>query len=176
MPCLRKSHRIQSAVSGSATPSFAANKAPPGKEMWAKFPLVFVIALAAIVGAALYVTYRLVDPLPPRLLVIAAGVPGSGYDNFARQYARILARHGVEPEIRYSAGAVENLELLRDPRRPRAHLAATWPLSKFSGNRSEPCNDIGPAWCIGDLLLDGVDPLISVDPHPRRYDLTPRET
>jgi uncharacterized protein len=31
---------------------------------------------------------------------------GSGYDNFARQYARILARHGVELEIR---------NLLRDP-------------------------------------------------------------
>jgi uncharacterized protein len=40
---------------------------------------------------------------------------GSGYDNFARQYARILARHGVELEIRNSVGAVENLNLLRDP-------------------------------------------------------------
>ena len=40
---------------------------------------------------------------------------GSGYDNFARQYARILARHGVELDIRNSAGAVENLDLLRDP-------------------------------------------------------------
>jgi hypothetical protein len=43
-------------------------------------------------------------------------MPGSGYDNFARQYARILARNGVELEIRNSAGAVENLDLLRDPR------------------------------------------------------------
>jgi hypothetical protein len=70
----------------------------------------------AIVLAALYVTYRLVDPLPPRHVAIAAGMPGSGYDNFARQYARILARNGVELEIRNSAGAVENLDLLRDPR------------------------------------------------------------
>jgi TRAP-type uncharacterized transport system substrate-binding protein len=62
----------------------------------------------------LYITYRLVDPLPPRHLTIAAGAVGSGYDNFARQYALILARHGVELEVRNSAGAVENLDLLRD--------------------------------------------------------------
>ena len=82
--------------------------------MWPRFPLVIVIASAAIVVAALYVTYRLVDPLPPRHLAIAAGAAGSGYDNFARQYARILARQGVELEVRNSAGAVENLDLLRD--------------------------------------------------------------
>ena len=63
----------------------------------------------------LYVTFRLVDPLPPHHLAIAAGAAGSGYDNFARQYARILARHGVELEIRNFAGAVENLDRLRDP-------------------------------------------------------------
>ena len=83
--------------------------------MWSRFPLVIVIASAAIVVAALYITYRLVDPLPPCHLAIAAGAAGSGYDNFARQYARIPARHGVELEVRNSAGAVENLDLLRDP-------------------------------------------------------------
>jgi TRAP-type uncharacterized transport system substrate-binding protein len=73
-----------------------------------------VIPLAAIVLAALYVTYRLVDPLPPRHLAIAAGMTGSGYDSFARQYARILARDGVGLEVRNAAGAVEDLNLLRD--------------------------------------------------------------
>ena len=83
--------------------------------MWPRSPLLIVIPLAAIVLAVLYVSYRLVDPLPPRHLAIAAGAAGSGYDNFARQYARILARHGVELEIRNFAGAVENLDRLRDP-------------------------------------------------------------
>ena len=63
----------------------------------------------------MYVIYRLVDPLPPRHLVIAASTAGSGYDNVAKRYALILARHGVELEIRHSAGAVEDLNLLRDP-------------------------------------------------------------
>src|SRR6266516_5653188 len=83
-------------------------------EMWPRLSLVFVIASTAIVLAVLYVTYRLVDPLPPRHLAIAAGAAGAGYYNFARQYALILARHGVELEVRSSAGAVENLDLLRD--------------------------------------------------------------
>src|SRR3974390_2940172 len=83
--------------------------------MWPRSPLIIVVLSTAIVLAALYVPYRLVDPLPPRHLAIAAGMAGSGYDNFARQYARILARYGVELEIRNSAGAVENLDLLRNP-------------------------------------------------------------
>src|SRR5262249_30226811 len=83
-------------------------------EMWSRSPLIVVILSAVIVVATSYVTYRLVDPLPPRHLAIAAGAAGSGDDNRARQYARILARHGVDLEIRNYAGAVENLDRLRD--------------------------------------------------------------
>ena len=83
--------------------------------MWIRLRLVSLISVAAIVVAALYITYRLVDPLPPRHLVIAAGEPGSGYAIAARRYAQVLARNGVELEIRSSAGAVEDLNLLRDP-------------------------------------------------------------
>jgi TRAP-type uncharacterized transport system substrate-binding protein len=84
--------------------------------MWGRSwkPLLIVLPWAAIVFAVLYIIYRLVDPLPPRHLAIAAGMAGSGYEKIARQYVRILARDGVELEIRNSAGAVENLDLLRD--------------------------------------------------------------
>ena len=77
-------------------------------------PLVIVIAWAAIVLASLYVVYRLVDPLPPRHFAIAAGIAGTTYDEFARQYSRILARNGVELEVRNYAGAVEHFDVLRD--------------------------------------------------------------
>jgi uncharacterized protein len=79
-----------------------------------RFPLVVVCALAAIVVAAFYVAYRLVDPLPPRHFAIAAGIPGTSYDNFARQYARILARDGVDLEVRNYASAIEHFDVLRD--------------------------------------------------------------
>lgn len=82
--------------------------------MWPRLPLLVVIPSVAIVLAALYITYRFIDPIPPRRFAIAAGMAGSGYDNFARQYARILARDGVELEVRNAAGAVEDLDLLRD--------------------------------------------------------------
>ena len=62
-----------------------------------------------------YIIYRVIDPLPPRQLAIAAGMSGSGYENFAKRYALILRRQGVELEIRNTAGAIENLDLLRDP-------------------------------------------------------------
>ena len=77
--------------------------------------LLLVALPAAAVLAIFYVVYILVDPLPPRRLVIGAGIAGSGYDNFARRYARVLARDGIDLEIRNTAGAVENLDLLRDP-------------------------------------------------------------
>ena len=83
--------------------------------MRSRLPLVILTASAITVVAVLYdFAYRVIDPLPPRHLAIAAGMAGSGYDNFARQYARVLARHGVELDIRNSAGAVENLDLLRN--------------------------------------------------------------
>ena len=77
-------------------------------------PLVIVAPLGAIVLAVLYITYRLIDPIPPHRVTIAAGTAGSGYDKFARQYARILARDGVELGVRIAAGAVGDLSLLRD--------------------------------------------------------------
>ena len=85
--------------------------------MWDRLwkPLVVVVPSTAIALAILYLAYEWVDPLPPRHLVLAAGPVRSGYDKFGRQYARILARDAVELEMRNSAGAVEDLDLLRDP-------------------------------------------------------------
>jgi hypothetical protein len=86
------------------------------RHLRSKLPAVIATTTALLVLVAFYVAYRWIDPLPPRHLVIAAAMPESGYDQIARQYARILARNGVQLEIRNSAGAVENLDLLRDPR------------------------------------------------------------
>jgi TRAP-type uncharacterized transport system substrate-binding protein len=46
--------------------------------------------------------------------VIATGAPGSVYDTYSKQYQRILARSGVNLEIRSSVGALDNLRLLHD--------------------------------------------------------------
>ena len=88
--------------------------------MWRRLwkPLVIVLPWTAIVLAVLYIIYRLVDPLPPRRFAIAAGIPGTGYDVFARQYARILARDGVDLEVHNYASAIEHFDVLRDAASP----------------------------------------------------------
>ena len=93
----------------------AVNGAGNGTWQWLQRPLIVLLAWVLIALALIYVVYRWVDPLPPRRLTIAVGGAGSVYDDFAKQYARILARNGVTLNIRTTAGALENLDLLRNP-------------------------------------------------------------
>jgi TRAP-type uncharacterized transport system substrate-binding protein len=69
---------------------------------------------AALLLAVFYAAYRLVDPAPPRKIVISTSSPESGYERFAKLYAERLGRDGVELEIRSSGGSLENLERLRE--------------------------------------------------------------
>ena len=78
-----------------------------------RLPVVIAVGLTAIVVATLYVAYRLIDPLPPRRFPSQLVLRATPYDSFARQYAAILARHGVKLEIRNTVSTVDNLDLLR---------------------------------------------------------------
>jgi hypothetical protein len=50
-------------------------------------PWLLAIAWVAVVAVVLVILYRWADPLPPRRFAIAAGIPGTSYDNVARRYA-----------------------------------------------------------------------------------------
>ena len=102
--------------------------------MWRRLwkPLVIVLPWTAIVLAVLYIIYRLVDPLPPRRFAIAAGIPGTGYDVFARQYARILTRDGVDLEVHNYASAIEHFDVLRDASSPVQAALTTFGFTKPS--------------------------------------------
>jgi hypothetical protein len=70
-----------------------------------------------LIGAALlWAAYALLDPAPPRRVVLATGSEQGAYAEFGRAYARLLARHGIEVQLRSTEGSAENLRLLRDPR------------------------------------------------------------
>jgi TRAP-type uncharacterized transport system substrate-binding protein len=69
-----------------------------------------VLALVLLV-----VAYWLLDPTPPRRLVMATGTERGAYAEFGAQYAKLLARQGIQVELRHTQGSVENLALLRDP-------------------------------------------------------------
>ncbi|HEX3140706.1 MAG TPA: TAXI family TRAP transporter solute-binding subunit, partial [Rhizobacter sp.] len=59
--------------------------------------------------------YWMLDPTPPHRVVLAAGVEQGAYSEFGKRYAQLLKQYGITVEIRNTAGAAENLRLLRDP-------------------------------------------------------------
>jgi len=63
----------------------------------------------------LAVAYWLLDPAPPRHVVLATGQDQGAYAEFGRRYAQILRENGVEVRLRKTAGAAENIALLRQP-------------------------------------------------------------
>ena len=64
--------------------------------------------------ALLVVAYWLLDPTPPRKVILATGPEQSAYAEFGTRYQQELKRYGITVELRNTAGARENLVLLRD--------------------------------------------------------------
>src|SRR3954463_12710397 len=73
---------------------------------WAPF---IVIGVALLVAA-----FFLLDPTPPRHVVLATGPENSAYDEFGKRYAAELKRFRINVELRHTVGSRENLVLLRD--------------------------------------------------------------
>lgn len=73
---------------------------------------LFVALALAIAVASVYLSFRLLNPTPPRQLTLATGPAGSAYEKMGELYRDILAESGVAVELRASKGAIENLELL----------------------------------------------------------------
>jgi TRAP transporter TAXI family solute receptor len=73
-----------------------------------------VIAIA-VIGALLWTAFALLQPAPPRRVVLASGNESGIYHKFAQQYIAILKREGVKVEERMTAGASENMALLQNP-------------------------------------------------------------
>jgi TRAP transporter TAXI family solute receptor len=73
---------------------------------WGPFFLLGVLLLAA--------AYWLLDPTPPKRVVLATGPERSAYAEFGKRYAAELKRYGIAVELRATAGSRDNLRLLRD--------------------------------------------------------------
>jgi hypothetical protein len=68
-----------------------------------------------LVLVLLWLAYEVLDPNPPKKVVLATGAGQGAYAEFGQRYRERLKRYGIEVELRASAGAAENLRLLRDP-------------------------------------------------------------
>jgi len=84
----------------------------PRKRPW----LMILLVAAAVVAALVWLAVSIGNPFPPRILVMASGPEGSASREFGVLYQQVLRRAGIEVKLVQTAGGVENLELLRDPR------------------------------------------------------------
>src|SRR6478752_3656475 len=73
--------------------------------------------VAAVVGVSI-VSLLLIYfiPTPPSKVTMATAFKGSSFEYYGRQYREIFARTNIELELRETAGSLENVKLLQDPK------------------------------------------------------------
>ncbi len=75
---------------------------------------IVVLPVALAVAVAFWITFKFVEPAPPRVVVMSTGGEGGAYQAFGLRYQALLAKDGIKVELRPSTGAVENVARLRD--------------------------------------------------------------
>ena len=84
-----------------------------GYSRWQLFKgLVTAVGTMGVVSLALI--YFI--PAPPSKVTMATAFKGSSFEYYGRQYREIFARSNVDLDLRATSGAVENMELLKDPK------------------------------------------------------------
>src|SRR6476659_6914963 len=73
--------------------------------------------LAAVVGIVSIISLLLIYfiPAPPSTVTMATAFKGSSFEYFGHRYRDIFARSHVKLELRATDGAVDNIELLKNP-------------------------------------------------------------
>ena len=71
----------------------------------------FLLLAAGLLALA----YGLLQPNPPRQVVLATGIAQGAYAEFGKRYADLLKGHGITVELRPSQGTAQNLDWLHDP-------------------------------------------------------------
>ncbi|MBI5256456.1 MAG: C4-dicarboxylate ABC transporter substrate-binding protein [Burkholderiales bacterium] len=94
---------------------------PPALGRHLRHTLLSARDLTATVGpfvllalGLLVLAYLVLDPTPPKRVVLATGTERSAYTAFGQRYAELLKRQGITVVLRTTEGAAENLALLRD--------------------------------------------------------------
>ncbi len=81
------------------------------RDLMLTFGPFVLIAIALLVAA-----YAVLDPAPPKHVVLATGPEHSAYAAWGELYAAELKRYGIRVELRPTMGSLQNRRLLRDPK------------------------------------------------------------
>ena len=84
-----------------------------GFSRWQLFK-VLVLAVVTMSVVSLALIYFI--PAPPSTVIMATAFKGSSFEYYGRRYREIFARSNIELELRETAGAAENVNLLQDPK------------------------------------------------------------
>jgi TRAP-type uncharacterized transport system substrate-binding protein len=83
------------------------------RELALRDALAVGIPTLALLFAGFWYTAQFIKPAPPSRVVVATGADGGAYQRFAALYKPLVERNGIKFIERPTAGAVENLALLR---------------------------------------------------------------
>lgn len=78
------------------------------------FELLLTAGPVLLLGIGLvWLAYTVLNPNPPRRMVLATGTAQGAYAEFGQLYKDALAKHGIEVVLRPTEGSLENLQLLK---------------------------------------------------------------
>jgi TRAP-type uncharacterized transport system substrate-binding protein len=75
-----------------------------------------IIMMAALTAVGIWLTFSLLRPTPPRSVAMAIDPEGSFSAEVGKRYHELLARDGIDLRLVPTAGAVESMARLRDPK------------------------------------------------------------
>ena len=78
--------------------------------------LLMVVPALLLLAGGLWWASTLIQPPPQKVVVISTGGEAGGYHAFGKLYEQHLKAAGIKVQLQTSAGSLENLKRLRDPK------------------------------------------------------------
>lgn len=111
--------------------------------------LLTAIVIAFVI-TVLWGAFAIINPTPPRTVIMSTGPAGSNYHALGKQYREHFRNNGIDLVLRESAGAEENIARLNDPASGVSVGLASFGLT--SAEASPDLRSLGalffePLWC-----------------------------
>ena len=87
-----------------------------GRELSFSRRMLLIVPLLMLAAGALWYASTLIQPPPQKVVVFSTGGEGGAYQAFGKLYQQQLKNAGITVELQTSAGALENLKRLHDPK------------------------------------------------------------